>query len=240
MSDKSDDHGATTVHASKGGGGMKWLLGAAAAVILVGGGYLAWKNYGQNPDQTQTAYNDGYSNTYADDTPSRAGPLAQSESTAEGVGADDSVAEPAAAPTRRASTSTRRSTERAAVVPEETIGITPASYSGSTDSEELVVTAPHRPIWSRTPTARRLSAMYPERALARGREGEARLHCIVENGGALDCERVSETPGGFGSAALRVARTFRHSETMPDGSNAIGTPVNLRVVFRMDENTRRG
>ena len=77
MSDKSDDHGATTVHASKGGGGMKWLLGAAAAVILVGGGYLAWKNYGQNPDQTQTAYNDGYSDTYADDTPSRAGPLAE-------------------------------------------------------------------------------------------------------------------------------------------------------------------
>lgn len=239
MSDKSDDHGATTVHASKGGGGMKWLLGAAAAVILVGGGFLAWKNYGQNQDQTQNAFNNSYSDTYADDQPSRAGALAQSESTAEGVGADESVAAPAAATPSR-SASTRRSTARAEVVPEETIGITPASYSGTTDSDELVVTAPHRPIWSRTPTARRLSAMYPERALARGREGEARLHCIVENGGALDCERVSETPGGFGSAALRVARTFRHTETMPDGSNAVGTPVNLRVVFRMEDEPRRG
>ncbi|UPT63863.1 MAG: energy transducer TonB [Hyphomonadaceae bacterium JAD_PAG50586_4] len=100
------------------------------------------------------------------------------------------------------------------------------------------MTAPHRPIWARTPNERRLSALYPERALARGREGEARLTCIVQDGGALDCDRVSETPGGFGAAAVRVARTFRHAPQLADGSNAIGTPVNLRVVFRIDDDPR--
>ena len=109
-----------------------------------------------------------------------------------------------------------------------------------TDGEDLVVTAAPRPIWERTPTARRLSALYPERALERGREGEARLHCTVLEGGAPDCARISETPGGFGPAAERVARTFRHSSTLADGSDATGSPVNLRVVFRIDDNTRRG
>src|SRR5688572_428128 len=83
--------------------------------------------------------------------------------------------------------------------------------------------------------SRRLSALYPERALERGREGEARLHCIVQAGGTLDCERLSETPGGFGPAALRVARTLRHAPRLEDGSDAEGTPVRLRVVFRMAE-----
>jgi TonB family protein len=82
--------------------------------------------------------------------------------------------------------------------------------------------------------------MYPERARARGREGEARLHCIVQAGGALDCERVSATPGGFGHAALRVARTLRHAPTLADGTDATGSPVRLRVVFRMEDADRRG
>jgi hypothetical protein len=51
---------------------------------------------------------------------------------------------------------------------------------------------------------------------------------------------VSETPGGFGNAALRVSRTLRHASRRADGSNATGTPVNLRVVFRIDDNQRRG
>jgi TonB family protein len=105
------------------------------------------------------------------------------------------------------------------------------------DNDDIVVRAPRRPIWVRTPSPRRLSALYPERALDRGREGEARLHCIIGTGGTLDCERVSETPG-FGSAAVRVAHTFRHAETLADGSSAIGTPVNLRVIFRIDDDPR--
>ena len=90
------------------------------------------------------------------------------------------------------------------------------------------------------PSERHLSALYPQRALERGREGEASLHCTVQDSGALDCVRVEETPGGFGNAALRVARTLRHAPQLADGSDAAGSPVNLRVVFRIADDQRRG
>ncbi|MBL8544952.1 MAG: TonB family protein [Hyphomonadaceae bacterium] len=240
MSDKpkhDDTHGATTIRASKGGGGGgKLLLGAVAAAVLVGGGYLAWKNYGA-PNDAQTAYNDSYtSESYVDD-PLRAGPIEPADSAiAESASTD--AAPPASAPR---ATPARRQTA-GADVPEETIGITPINATtaeAATTGDDIVVTANRRPIWVRTPSARRLSALYPERALERGREGEARLRCTVQGDGALDCARVEETPG-FGPAALRVARTLRHAPQLADGSDATGSPVNLRVVFRMDENQRRG
>ncbi|MEQ1817420.1 MAG: energy transducer TonB [Terricaulis sp.] len=240
-----DAHGATTIRASKGGGGGgKLLLGAIAAAVLVGGGYWAYQNYAQPTDGAQTAYNDQYrsESSYGDDS-LRAGPIDPS---------DEPVADTASTDTPPASTSSsarstpaaRRQVAQTEEVPEVTIGVTPINATSEdvayTDNEDLVVTAAPRPIWDRTPTARRLSALYPERALERGREGEARLHCTVIEGGALDCARVSETPGGFGPAAVRVARTFRHSSTLADGRDATGSPVNLRVVFRIDDNTRRG
>jgi len=88
------------------------------------------------------------------------------------------------------------------------------------------------------PSARRLAAYYPARLLERRREGEARLHCTVLAGGALDCARVDETPG-FGDAALRVARSLRHAPQLADGSDATGAAVNLRVIFRLSEEDRR-
>jgi TonB family protein len=239
-----DTHGATTIRAAKGGGGGKWLLGAVAAAVLLGGGYWAYKNYAQPTDGARTAYNDQYrsESSYGDDS-LRASPIDPSdEPTAQVASADDSVAPPAST-SARSTPAPRRQVASTAEVPEMTIGVTPINASSDeqfTESEDLVVTAARRPVWDRTPTARRLSALYPERALERGREGEARLHCTVLEGGALDCARISETPGGFGPAAVRVARTFRHSSTLPDGSDATGSPVNLRVVFRIDVNTRRG
>ncbi|MGE0742556.1 MAG: TonB family protein [Hyphomonadaceae bacterium] len=235
-------HGASTIRPSKshdeGGGAGKWLIGAAAAVVLLGGGYFAWQSLGQSQDGVEVADNDPYaSGPYANDT-MRAAPLDSEPSTlAESASTEESIAAPEEAAPRPAAV--RRAPAR--VVPQETIGITPINAT-ATDSDEIVVTGARRPVWVRTPSARRLSAMYPERALDRGREGEARLQCTVQNGGALDCERISETPGGgFGNAALRVARTYRHAPTLADGSDAAGTPVNLRVVFRLaDEETRRG
>ncbi len=234
---------ATTIRPSKrssfgggekggGGGGGKLLLGAVAALVLIGGGYFAWKTYGSSQDGMQNAYNDTSSSSpYVDP------PLESDQNTlADTASTDDSVTPPA-------STSARRSTASASDVPEETIGITPINATSSeavTDGDDIVITASRRPIWVRTPSARRLSALYPERALERGREGEARLHCTVQGDGALDCARVQETPGGFGPAAIRVARTLRHAPQLADGSDATGSPVNLRVVFRMDEDQRRG
>lgn len=233
----AEEHGATTIRASKDGGGAgKWLLGALAAVVVVGGGYAAWRAIDDDRTNIDTAYNEPYA-----DEPIRAGPMDPSDETlAETASAGDSIAspdedEPAAAPPRRSSA-------RSAPVPEETIGITPASVTTEdaafADSDDIVVTAPPRPVWVRTPSERRLSALYPTRALERGREGQARLRCTVLENGALDCARVEETPGGFGAAAMRVARTLRHAPTRADGSDATGTPVNLRVVFRIEEDER--
>ena len=237
-----ETHGATTIRASKGGGGGKWLLGAVAAAVLLGGGYWVYKNYAQPIDGAQTAYNDQYRSEapYGDDS-LRAGPIDPSDEPVADTASSD-VAPPA--PTApRATPAPRRQVARTEEVPEATIGVTPINATSDeqyTESEDLVVTAAPRPIWERMPSARRLSGLYPERALERGREGEARLHCTVLGGGALDCARVSETPGGFGPAAVRVARTFRHSSTLADGRDATGSPVNLRVVFRIDDTTRRG
>lgn len=237
------EHGATTIRASKGGGGGggKLLLGAVAAAVLVGGGFLVWKNYNGAQDGAQTAYNDGYtSESYVDD-PIRADQLdLNDEPIAESASTNDSAAPPPSSSTR--STPARSQPARADSIPEETIGITPinATSTEAANGEDIVVTANRRPIWVRTPTQRRLSALYPERALERGREGEARLHCTVQGDGGLDCARVEETPGGFGPAALRVARTLRHAPQLADGSNATGSPVNLRVIFRIPEDARRG
>jgi TonB family protein len=230
---EENPHGASTIHASKGGGGSKWLIGAAAAVLLLGAGYVAWTNFAPGQNSTETATNDEFS-----PEPLRAGPLEpDQDTTADSAASDESAAAPAPAETRATSPARRATPRAAAPVPEEVVGITPASAT-TVDSDEIVVTA-RRPIWSRTPSERRLSALYPQRALDRGREGEASLACTVQGSGVLDCESVSATPG-FGAAALRVARTFRHSTTLADGSAAAGTPVNLRVVFRMAEEDRRG
>lgn len=228
MSDRPT-HGAETVHASNGGR-AKLLFGAVTALLLLGGGYFVWTS-AMPEESAEIAADD----LYAED-PLRADTLGPASDTFADGAATNASLDPAESEVR---TPARRRTPRTAAIPEETIGITPASAAVE-DSEEIVVTAPRRPVWARTPSARRLSALYPERALERGREGEARLHCVVEAGGTLDCERLSETPGGFGPAALRVARTLRHAPRLADGADAEGTPVRLRVVFRMADEDGRG
>ena len=136
----------------------------------------------------------------------------------------------------------RRATQRAAnPAPEQTVGVFPASAT-TEDGEPIIVQAAPRPVWRYAPSARRLATIYPERALEDGREGEASVHCTVRSSGALDCIGVSETPAnvGFGDAALRATHMFRHAVQRADGSDATGSPVNLRVVFRMADNDRRG
>lgn len=244
------DHGPTKIYPSEGGGGGKWLLGGLAAVVLLGGGYFAWKSMAPAQDSMQVASTDTYDDAYGA-APLHAGPLpADEEPMTANIAADESTpaaasasaAPRAAAPARRAPvTPARAETPPPAPVPEATIGITPVNLMSDEvqTADDIVITAAPRPVWARTPTARRLAALYPARALDRGREGEASLSCTVLAGGALDCAQVSETPG-FGDAALRVSRTLRHAPQRADGSDAAGTPLNLRVVFRIPENERRG
>lgn len=229
MSDQPNQTPPTTVRASKPGGGSKWLLGGVAALILLGGGYFAWKNTTPNQNTMAIAANQSYG-----DAPLRAGPLARDDAAlAESSATTDNRAASSAS---RAARPARRTLARD-VAAEETIGLTPVSAIH--ESEEIIVPGARRPVWASAPSARRLSALYPERALERGREGEASLHCMVLDNGALDCQRVSETPG-FGRAALRVASQLRHAPQRADGSDAAGSPVNLRVVFRIEDENRRG
>ncbi|MCR6646107.1 MAG: energy transducer TonB [Terricaulis sp.] len=212
------------------GGGGKWLLGAAAAIVLIGGGYAVVQNFSQPQEQTESAFN-----TPADSYGLSEVSPAEETRNQDLAALDSPQAEPAAAtpaaPTRRAAP------QRTEPVPEATIGITPASATTNANDDEIVVTA-RRPVWASTPSPRRLSAMYPERALERGQEGEARLACVVQARGALNCEQVEASPGGFGNAALRVARTFRHADTLANGQSAEGTPLNLRVVFQIADEDR--
>jgi outer membrane biosynthesis protein TonB len=212
------------------GGGGKWVLAALAVLVLAGGGYLAWSAYSGGADQPHTIVAEAPA-PEVDDADLR--------------GAVE-LEEPTPAPVEEPRV--RRPRPAPEAVPVEVIGVTLAD-SGADNAEvqalaveedDIIVRAPRRPIWVRTPNLRRLSSYYPVRALDRGREGEASLHCTILQGGALDCVEASATPGGFGSSALRLARSFRHSETLSDGSSAIGTPVNLRVLFRLaDDGSRR-
>lgn len=243
MSHQDDNHGkAHVIHSKGGGGGGKWLVGGLAAAVLLGGGYYAWQKLSpMDKAPEQVAYNETY-----DDDGTRAQPLPplmQDDSSSSTAAIDDD-ATAASQPTRTASASTttrRRAATTAArapePVPETVVGVTPASMT--MQEEEPVIVQGRRPVWTRAPSARRLSAAYPQTALERGREGEARLSCTVLENGALDCVRVSETRG-FGAAALRVSRMFRHATQRADGSSTAGAPVNLRVVFRMADDTRRG
>lgn len=211
------------------GNGGKWLLGAAAAIVLIGGGFAVMQNISQPSDQTESAFN-APADTYG------VSEMPANETADQDLAALE--AEPAAASAPPATPARRTTPPTAEPIPEATIGITPASATTAHNDDEIVVTA-RRPIWASTPSARRLSALYPERALERGQEGEARLACLVQARGQLDCEQVEASPGGFGPAALRVARTFRHADTLANGQSAEGTPVNLRVVFRVADDDRR-
>ncbi|MFZ2031393.1 MAG: energy transducer TonB [Vitreimonas sp.] len=225
-------------HESKASG-MKWLGGAALAAVLLGGGYYAWSNYG--PSQS-SASNQSYAQN--GEAPLRAGALPPQ--SGESAASPNEVGSGAPAETRADATQAHRrassQTSAASSVPTEVIGVTPASATTSDDSEAIIVEGQRRPLWTHTPSRWRLAETYPARALEDGREGEASLHCTVQNNGALDCAPVSEYPAraGFGGAALRVAHMYRHAQTLRDGKDASGSPVNLRVVFRIDDTSRRG
>lgn len=219
-------------HASKSSG-MKWLGGAALAAVLLGGGYYAWSLYGQpQPASTNQQYD-----TQTAEAPLSAGALPQRS-------ASNAASPAASSPSTQTADATaprRRANSQANSIPEETIGVTPARATAD-DGEAIIVQGQRRPLWTHTPSRWRLAETYPARALEEGREGEASLQCTVLSNGALRCAQVSEYPAraGFGGAALRVAHMYRHASTLRNGRDAVGSPVNLRVVFRVDDNTRRG
>lgn len=237
-------HSSRTSHSNPVG---KWMAGAAVAAVLAGGGYYAWKNSTSQPVAENVAEDSSSfadASAFSDSAPigevtGNAAPVEEASGTVEKNFAASTPTESRKTTTARAAP--KQATVAAAEIPEETIGVSQVSSIAS-QSDEVIVNAPRRPVWRSTPSATRLSTYYPAGALERGREGEASLRCTVEERGALDCVRVSETPAraGFGNAALRVARSFRHAEQRADGQAAIGTQLNLRVLFRVPDDERRG
>ncbi|MES1202450.1 MAG: TonB family protein [Pseudomonadota bacterium] len=242
MSDQPP-RGATVIK-SKQGGGMKWLAGAAVAAVLLGGGYYAWSHYTPAPsDTTQVAQEDTTSPSAYNSGPTT--PAAPEDNVTTGPDESASAASSSSAAATPAGVHHRTAPTQTAAVPEEVIGVMPASATSndaSVDAGEIVIHGAPRPVWTRMPSNYRLASYYPEHALERGSEGEASIHCTVLDGGALNCVQVSETPlhAGFGNAALRMSHALRHAPQRADGAPAAGTPVNLRVVFRMADDHRRG
>jgi protein TonB len=108
---------------------------------------------------------------------------------------------------------------------------TPIPFSDPRPQASVYIT---RPDWLRRPT--NLESYYHVRARDRGVEGVVQLDCLVQIDGRLDCDVVSETPGGwqFANAALRMARDHRMVPATRDGV-PVEARYRMRVPFNLDE-----
>ncbi len=88
--------------------------------------------------------------------------------------------------------------------------------------------------WAQRPSARRISDLYPDRALRDGLGGRVELSCSVLANLSVNCSVASESPAGlgFGRAALAASSSYRANPTRSDGSSAVGSPARLVVQFQ--------
>lgn len=101
-------------------------------------------------------------------------------------------------------------------------------------------TTPSRPppqgsvSWTQRPSARRISDVYPARALRDGVGGRVELDCTVLASLGLTCSVASETPAGlgFGRAAMEASGSYRARATLSDGASAIGARTRIVVQFQ--------
>ena len=89
-------------------------------------------------------------------------------------------------------------------------------------------------IWAQRPSARRISELYPARALRAGVGGRVELNCSVRANQSLSCSVANESPAGlgFGQAALSASAAYRASPTLSDGSSSNGAPARIVVQFQ--------
>lgn len=90
------------------------------------------------------------------------------------------------------------------------------------------------PIWQSRPTARDVSEVYPQKAMARMVIGIAVMRCTAGPDGrlnacAIDCE--GPQGWGFGAALLKLAGSFRMRPTLADGRSVEGGIVRLPAHF---------
>ncbi len=91
--------------------------------------------------------------------------------------------------------------------------------------------------WAQRPTARRISELYPERALRANVGGRVQLDCTVLQNFSVACSVASETPAnmGFGRAALSAASSYRAQAWRSDGSSAVGARTRIVINFQAQQ-----
>jgi hypothetical protein len=85
------------------------------------------------------------------------------------------------------------------------------------------------------PTRDQIRDVYPERALDRSREGEARVRCTVQSGGRVYCSVLWEEPQGwgFGRAVEQVMeQTVLVRASTRDGRSTVGASFERTVAFQ--------
>ena len=89
-------------------------------------------------------------------------------------------------------------------------------------------------VWAQRPSSRRISDVYPQRALREGVGGRVVLSCRVLGNLSVSCTIASETPAGtgFGAAAMSVASSYRSRPTLSDGTSAVGSTARIAVNFQ--------
>ncbi|MBC7770336.1 MAG: energy transducer TonB, partial [Phycisphaerales bacterium] len=94
--------------------------------------------------------------------------------------------------------------------------------------------APGTVSWAQRPTARRISELYPQRAVREGTGGRVMLDCVVQSSLSVACTIGSETPAGegFGRAALSASSAYRASPTLSNGQSAVGARTRISVSFQ--------
>lgn len=116
-------------------------------------------------------------------------------------------------------------------------GTQPQLASVSTNPPLEAATPPRAPAtvsWAQRPSARRISDLYPSRALREGVGGRVQLDCIIQQSLAVACSVATETPSGlgFGSAALSAASSYRAQPRMSDGSTSVGARARIAIAFQ--------
>ena len=139
-----------------------------------------------------------------------------------------------------ASNNTTPSTAVPLTPPQTTPSNTPTS-SPTTSAPANVTRPPPTPqraagtvTWAQRPSARRISDLYPSRALREGVGGRVELSCRVLVNQALSCNVASESPAGLGfaRAALSAASSYRANATLSNGASSTGASTSIVVQFQ--------
>lgn len=109
-----------------------------------------------------------------------------------------------------------------------------ASTSTATTAAPPLRTTGGNVLWASRPSASRISALYPTRAMRDNVGGRVELDCTVQAGLTLACTVARETPAalGFGRAALQAAGAYRARPELSNGGSSVGARTRIAIQFQ--------